>query len=571
MSLLNKTDKELLFIYNKHRDIVKKADKEVKRNWEWFYQMYIGNHWKNQDPNNPRPVTNFCRAALRGQVALLTDNKPQISALPIDKKQDTEKAALAKRIFDNVWDKYDCHQRVSEVLYDAGVFGTGFWKVLWNGKTAQIEIIPSEFISIDPFCSDISKAQVILQEQPMPLATVKSLLKGSKTARWGEIDMLKGDPSYNFEINRHALNNTTSNSDSQTFYSNTEGTAVAQTGMAGTKNWIREDSIGINTVYSEMWIWDEDLEDYVVLTVAEQRVIDIKQNPLRKQKIKRSPFVPFYNYKDSNMVWGKSEIEDIGGLNRDYNILKATILDHIRLVGNTPWIIDANSGVDPDNLHNAEAIIITKNPGTEVRRDPPPPMSSDAFRLLSELKFEIETITGVREVMQGQRPSGITAGIAIAELQEAAQVPIREKARRLQSSLNYAAKLIWDILNEFYTEKMIIRIIEGSEIKFEEIPSDMFAGEYDVYFDVESGFGQTRSAKVDKAMKLYSMQLTDRRGVLEAIGDPDREEVMRRMAITEGAIQLREGIKSGAINPNDLSGQMGGDNSPIVSPPTGSA
>ena len=97
----------------------------------------------------------------------------------------------------------------------------------------------------------------------------------------------------------------------------------------------------------------------------------------------------------------------------------------------------------------------------------------------------------------------------------------------------------------------------------------MFAGEYDVYFDVESGFGQTRSAKVDKAMKLYSMQLTDRRGLLETIGDPDREDVMRRMAISEGAIQLREGMKSGAINPNDLAGMAGGDGSPMQAPPTG--
>src|SRR5690606_41812412 len=88
---------------------------------------------------------------------------------------------------------------------------------------------------------------------------------------------------------------------------------------------------------------------------------------------------------------------------------------------NTPWIKDTNSGVKSEDLTNQEGLVITKNPGSEVRRDPPPPLPNSLFQLYLQVQRNMETISGVHDVTQGRRPTGIAAASAIAQLQEAGQ------------------------------------------------------------------------------------------------------------------------------------------------------
>ena len=99
--------------------------------------------------------------------------------------------------------------------------------------------------------------------------------------------------------------------------------------------------------------------------------------------------------------------------------------------GNSIWVLDADSGVKRHQLTNQPGLVIYKRPGTDVRREPGPPIPQYMFENISVLEKEAEFVSGVQGVVTGNKPGSVTAGTAIAELIERAMVRIKEKLKYL--------------------------------------------------------------------------------------------------------------------------------------------
>src|SRR5690606_3554371 len=104
------------------------------------------------------------------------------------------------------------------------------------------------------------------------------------------------------------------------------------------------------------------------------------------------------------------------------------------------------------------AVYTIQNPRARFERVPPQPLPQHYLELYLQLQRNMETITGIHDVTQGRRPTGITAATAISLLQEAGQARIRDKARNLEDAIRRMGELIISRILQFYTPDRIIRI-----------------------------------------------------------------------------------------------------------------
>lgn len=115
---------------------------------------------------------------------------------------------------------------------------------------------------------------------------------------------------------------------------------------------------------------------------------------------------------------GMSRMEAAVSINREYNALKARIMEHHRLFANGKYLVPTQAGMRKGSM--------SPEPGVERYTWPYKPeamqipaLPQSVFMELQQLLSDFERVTGLRAVSQGGTDGGVTAGIAIMQLQEA--------------------------------------------------------------------------------------------------------------------------------------------------------
>jgi hypothetical protein len=294
------------------------------------------------------------------------------------------------------------------------------------------------------------------------------------------------------------------------------------------------------------------------------------KNPFDHNKY---PFIRYIDYQVPSVFWGMGEIQQLEKLQENINQRRAQITDILRLTANPPFVADADSGVNPKAMTNRPAVIIYKNRGSEVRWLTPPQLPAALFELQDLDKKDFDAISGVLDVTQGRRPTGIEAASAISELQEAAQTRIRFKVRLMEESLVELGEQMLALVQQFYDMPRTIRIktgVSGGQSFVElnqqqmspedgaiKLINDPSVGEYDVEIGVGSTLPKDKTARANQMIELFQMGVVDRRAVLENIGlaPEEYEQLIARMEQAEQAqMMAAQGAAPGGSMPPDASG-----------------
>src|SRR5690606_31861200 len=181
----------------------------------------------------------------------------------------------------------------------------------------------------------------------------------------------------------------------------------------------------------------------------------------------------------------------------------------------------------PLSLHDALPIlVITKNPGSEVRRDPPPPLPTSLFQLYLQVQRNMETISGVHDVTQGRRPTGIAAASAIAQLQEAGQARIRDKARNRDDAILRLGRLIALRVIEFYgPERQIAIRGEGDQVQMVNFDIQQLRMGVDVRIIPGTSLDMNEQLRYQAARELLQLGALMPEHVLDVINFPNKEEI----------------------------------------------
>ena len=160
------------------------------------------------------------------------------------------------------------------------------------------------------------------------------------------------------------------------------------------------------------------------------------------------PFVMGRRYPRTDRLWCFGELDQIIPMQREINRRRKNLSRALELSANPPVITSKDSGLLP-NINTVEAGEILKIArGSELKwmefRGP----SEFQFQMLGIDQRDVDTISGVHDVQQGQRPAGIEAAAAIRRLQAAAAVRTngmesrshRERSALLKKLLYIAGK-----------------------------------------------------------------------------------------------------------------------------------
>lgn len=567
-------------VLNAYRE-AKRFRAQFDKNWERWYRLYAGQHWDGPRPEwRSTPVVNFIFSTIETILPIMTDNNPQINVVP--KNQDSQQmSAIMGTIMEKLWCTNSMPMKLPETIKNALKYGTAIQKVWWNPKMSDglgdvaVSVVDPRHFYPSPGAKNIQDAAYVIFAANVPLDSVIRDFPDCK----GKIEGGIWDPELTVQKTI-----TSQRVDSGVFLgpvSNTLGTATTEfrgnlQGKDGTM-----DRNKLCTLI-EWWHRDDSGQTWVTI-MANGYLLKHDKNPFNHNKF---PFVRYIDYIVPSMFWGMGEIQQLEKLQENINQRRAQITDILRLTANPPFVADADSGVNPKAMTNRPASIIYKNRGSEVRWLTPPQLPSALFELQDLDKKDFDAISGVLDVTQGRRPTGIEAASAIAELQEAAQTRIRFKVRIMEESLRELGEMMLSLVQQFYDMPRTIRIKAGSaggaqfvQLNHEQMNpmtqsvekiNDPSVGEYDVEIGVGSTLPKDKTGKANQMIELFQMGVVDRRAVLENIGlaPEEYEQLIARMEQQEQAqmMSAQGGPAEGAAPPDASGGdQTGGQSGP---PPT---
>lgn len=523
---LAKYVEELYLLAKQHKDPVAEKVKV-------FEKMWNGDHWPDHvDKRRTRATTNFTFSIVETEVTWLTENRPNIIVLPMT-AEDADAARVVERILlDDLWRELNIRRKTKRMVRSGLIRGKGFLKVTWDetyradlGGEVAVDYVPWHEVFLDPAATSMEECRFVIHSRVLPLSEI--------VRRWPKTGWkVQPDPRYS-DI-----------SDSDMFSADVDRPVISSLDGQGPLDssryraqviecWLRDDSYELR---EEVGADGEPTGEYSahllypngrLIIVANGVVLTDSPNPYADGEF---PFVDFSGYERDDSIWDMGEIEQLLPIQRVINILESRLIDNARLMTNTVWVVDKNSGVKSSDLTNREGQVISKNPRSEVRREAPPPLPEHYFTLYLQLQRNMETITGIHDVTQGRRPRGITAATAISLLQEAGQARIRDKARNLEDSLRRLGRLMVSRIVQFYPPGRLVRF-EGENnttefVRFD--PSSVRVG-LDLQVEAGSSLQMNEQQRFQMAIELFQAGAIDAIGLLEATNFPGRHEIIARI------------------------------------------
>jgi hypothetical protein len=420
------------------------------------YKFFRGRQWSETRPSyRHSEVINIVFQTIQAQVPILTDSRPKFEYVP-EEPSDREFAEFMNEITTSDWQSGNWLYKLTEVLYDGHIYGTGLSSLTWDQEKRDgrgaIDYTTEEIFYAypDPDSENVNdKSNGFMRAEPMSLGDIRQ--------KWPERGKLvTSDVDDLLDGTKNDLN--------PLRFRDPTGTKSIVESSAGNQHPLDEKK----ALVIEAFVNDQEIEEVEVVEddgskAFEQRlkfpngrrivyagkvVLEDGPNPYDDGEW---PWQRWTNYILPREFWGESEIAQIKGPQKIFNKIYSFVLDAMTMTGNPIWIIDHDSGIDPDKLTNTPGMVVEKNPGTEARREEGTQLQPYIIQTLDRVKEYIDQIAGSQDITRGIPAGGVTAASAIADLQNAAQTRLRQKARNLDAYLQNLGTQYASRVMQYYT------------------------------------------------------------------------------------------------------------------------
>jgi len=564
----------------------KRHRSKYDNNWLHYYKMFRGDQWDGikMPKYRQKECINLIWQAIQSNMPLQTDARPRMNFVA-EEPSDIEFAAVLNQVMEADWERNNWLMPLSEMILDGYLYGLGYGFIDYD-PDAEFGMGSAEFESEDPFYLypdnearevNCKRSKSFFKAEPVDTDTLKKMYPDHE-------DHIKADITDDIQSSKTALNDftlKTSNADLQ----------MPEASYFGGKQKASEKTMLI-TAYlkpdeTEEIEEDETSED----GTAETKIIVKKKYPygrvlkiangwiLEEKTLSESgrfPFVKYLNYILPREFFGISEVEQLDSPQRVFNKILNASLDILNLMGNPIWIIDTASGIDPQKLVNRTGLVVEKEPGSEVRREPGVQLNSAIFPMFDRIENWFNSTAGSQEVSRGIAPSSVTASSAIEQLMDASRTRIKQKQRNLDATIRDFGRHWVDIVLSKYTKSRVFRTTnsEGStkyfkfrvdktigddgkpamvgKIRyFEEHPEAgivasqqekefFISGRFDIKVTTGTSLPFAVADKEQKSFALFDRGIIDEEEVLNTIDYPNKEKVLQRLQERKAAMQQQQ-------------------------------
>lgn len=533
--------------------------------WIRNYQILHNRTWGTRASWMPSPELPEIWPIMAARTGWMLDQRPIFNAVPQASPFSPHAAWQSQLALDMetalhaAWHTNGFNPQIALALWDAGLYGTGILKIVWDpnlhnglGDISLRRVDPFTFYP-DPNATSLEDANYFIEARTMSIQEVDRRFPGSfeKLAEqaWTEdsdrapnrIDGPQPKPPISNPISIDgSLPKFAADTDrlSGTFH---------HRGVTVFECWLRTHSTVDEEIVHRDPETGKEERTTVTRTVDTWRCIVVAGNcvlmdepALNLWSHGQHPYARVVDV-ETGEFWGQSLVELLAPAQLSINRLLAAAEHNIWLMGNPVFVEDTRAGISRQTVTNrpGQRVTLSSSAAKAEWLQPPqmhPQMAGDLIRFY---KGEMENISGLSAITRGFTPNGRNSQGVMDSVQEAAFVRIRLALQNLEEALNQLGAKAASLLCEFYDEPRLVATLgPGGRKTALTIRSQHFylptrSGKAPMKFTVRIEAGSTlptsRSARAQEADVLFGMGALDVEAVLEAHQWPNRHLIVERI------------------------------------------
>lgn len=279
-------------------------------------------------------------------------------------------------------------------------------------------------------------------------------------------------------------------------------------------------------VLKELWIWDDKLNDYRIVTRPKDGGISIydEENFYLKGE---HPFVQFCPRPLPFYVWGESEVGGLIGLQRWRNQYIGQIRDLLERQLKPPTTATGFGMIEEGAYAKFIAGSILSDGaggmgmGAKVETFAPN-MPQDVYRIVSEIDNSFNEYSGLPNTVQGKGDVGVRSGKQAGELARLGSARIKKRALVIEDALERMAHLYAQLMQKHDATTY-------SDKKGNVFVLSQFTKQYEVKVDAHSSSPVFVEDKRDMASFLLERNLIKPERALEMIDPPDKQAALHEL------------------------------------------
>ena len=450
-------------------------------------------------------------------LARLTKTKPTFFATPASASYEALKATeVAETLLEFWWDKLSLAEKREEAILWGIICGNGFWKVSWDtsvGSSIKLMVSPDGQPILSPMMEHFFR-QELLKSNMDPAEFEKEVFEGEiRLDVLAPFDVLLDDTAQVFEDCKYAfcMHPMSPNEIKSRYGADLKANAINKypdetlpnSYMSGS-NKTKEN---VRIVYYGYFIPTAANPEGRYVVFVKNPDIVLYDSPW-PYPFKILPLVKFPGMRVPGQLYDTSVVENAIPLQKELNRTLSQMIEYKNLTLKPQML--APVGSLRQRMTDEPGAIFEYNPvaGKIPEAIPLPGLPSYVFEHVQDLGQRIRETFGLNEIMQGEVPPNVEAGIAIDLLQEAASDRHAPQILMLEKSLERAGNLMLQLAQKYYTEpRMLVINGAGSKPKIERFESaDIIAG-VGVKVETGSGLPRTRAGKQARVMQMLQMGL----------------------------------------------------------------
>lgn len=298
---------------------------------------------------------------------------------------------------------------------------------------------------------------------------------------------------------------------------------------------VAEDTIEMR----ELYVWNDDINDYQVVTIAEPDVV-IYDRPGEQLFIKGElPFVQITPNPQYDYYWGQSEVQKLIYLQQMRNRRMSEILDLLSKQVNPPTALMGFTGIlDEKNfaLNRAGGLLANDMAQGKVERLAPE-IPNDLFREIDAIDAMFSEASGISSVMSGRGETGVRSQGHASQLARLGSSRAKKRALIIEDALGRIATLYLKVLQQY--DPTVLRDTHG--MKF--IP-EQFTKDFTVKVDAHSNSPIFMEDMRSLAFNLFKAQAIDKESLLDLLDPPMKQllkDKLKKAEKSEGAGPQQKG------------------------------
>ena len=283
---------------------------------------------------------------------------------------------------------------------------------------------------------------------------------------------------------------------------------------------IAEDTVEMK----EMWLWNDDTQDYQVVTMASPDIV-VYDRPGASMFLKgECPFVQICPNPQYDYLWGQSECQRLILLQELRNTRMTEILDLLSKQVSPPTVYSGVSGIVDEKfmaLNRAGTFIASDMPGAKVDRLSPD-MPSNLFEVIHEVDAMFAEASGISNVLSGKGESGVRSQGHASQLARLGSSRIKKRALIIEDSLEKVATLYLKLM-QVYDDT---HFVDTNGKKF---IAEQFTKDFTVKVDAHSNSPIFTEDLKQLAFNLYKTGSIDKESLLDLVEPPMKQLLIEKL------------------------------------------